>query len=73
MGVTKFVGRVNYVVGKKLSSSQQNVCFYNPVLKRDRSDREGKKQTDDEEGKEEERRKKEEEEEEEPAGRLGAI
>jgi hypothetical protein len=62
-GVTNFVGRVNYVVGKKLFT--ENV-LYNPVLKRDRRDREGKKQTDDEE-------EEEKEEEEEPAGRLGAI
>jgi hypothetical protein len=34
------------------------MLLYNPVLKRDRSDREGKKQTDDEEGKEEERRRR---------------
>jgi hypothetical protein len=45
MGVTKFVGRVNYVVGKKLFTAN---VLYNPVFKRDRRDREGKKQIDEE-------------------------
>ncbi len=43
---------------EKAKALHSKMLLYNPVLKRDRSDREGKKQTDDEEGKEEERRRR---------------